>query len=164
MNVMDECECYYSIIVGSILQIVGAKGYCDACRPHSWEKTCIGVRQNATGAQYQNPLTMSPAAAETALAFATHHHCAFSLRTRALLALAEEVTGAANDHLDRPGDVEVSDAATHHVLGVFFSHSRVRTKVPDSQPENVHLRLSSARFLEERSAQPSVSSKPYVRA
>lgn len=66
-----------------------------------------------------------------------------------MLLLAEEATGAANDHFGRSGDVEVSDATIHDVLGVKFSHNRVRTKVPDSQPKNVHFRLSRASFLEE---------------
>lgn len=161
MRVTDERERYYSIIIDSIFQIVRAKGPCDACKPHSREETCVGFPQNATCAQY--PKLVEFVASRCKLEFAIHHF-AVSLRTKTMLVFAEEVTGAAHGHLGRPGDVEVSDAATLHVLGVTFSQNRVRTQVPDSQPKTVYLRLSIVRFLEQASPPSSASSKSQVRA
>lgn len=59
MRESDRHQRRYYVIMGSILQVVGVVGRCDACRPHkrkNWEHrkgTCISLPPEATGPRYQ---------------------------------------------------------------------------------------------------------------
>lgn len=59
MRERDRKQRRYNVIIGSILQVVGTKGHCDACGPHClkyWEHrkgTCIGLPPEAIGPKYQ---------------------------------------------------------------------------------------------------------------
>lgn len=60
MREADKHKRRYCVIIGSILQVVGVKGHCDACGPHSrvrWahrQKTCTGLPPEAAGPRYRN--------------------------------------------------------------------------------------------------------------
>lgn len=60
MRETDKHKRRYCVIIGSILQVVGVKGHCDACGPHSrahWahrQKTCTGLPPEAAGPRYRN--------------------------------------------------------------------------------------------------------------
>ncbi|KAG8163616.1 hypothetical protein KVR01_006913 [Diaporthe batatas] len=59
MREADRHQRRYHVIMGSILQVVGVVGHCDACGPYNrkkWEhrrKTCTGLPPEATGPEYQ---------------------------------------------------------------------------------------------------------------
>lgn len=99
-RVTKESECYYSINIGSITNC-GCEGLCDACRPHSREKTCIGFPQNAAGAQYQNLLILSPAGENSLLVliitvpFRCGRGPCWFLQKRSLVQLLTSSTGLA---------------------------------------------------------------------
>lgn len=60
MRATDKHQRRYNVIMGSILQVVGVKGYCNACGSPGRKncehrrKTCIGLPPTATGPKYKD--------------------------------------------------------------------------------------------------------------
>ncbi|KAI7777890.1 hypothetical protein LA080_002942 [Diaporthe eres] len=110
----DRHKRRYCVIMGSILQVVGVKGYCDSCKPHCriyWQhrqKTCIGLPPGATGPQYQNLINFVAGRCSNCIR-STYlpSSCLFAAGEAPDDAEEEEeVHGAADDTNGGPGDAE----------------------------------------------------------
>lgn len=140
----DRHKRRYCVIMGSILQVVGVKGYCDACKPHCriyWQhrqKTCIGLPPSATGPEYRNLIEFvegrcSNCVRSTYLPSSCHFAAG---EAPADSEEEEEVHRAAADNHGDPGDAEDAEfsvAAADPAPGDVFSQNRAPAQ-DDRQP------------------------------
>lgn len=150
MRGTDRHKRRYCVIIGSILQVVGVKGYCKACKPHCrkyWQhrqKTCIGLPPSATGPQYRNLINFVAGRCSNCIR-STYlpSSCRFAVGETPADAEGEDDQCAAADRHGGPGDAgdaEVSFAAAD--LSPTTHSQRIQSvlKVTDSQSKAVPLR------------------------
>lgn len=172
MRGTDRHKRRYCVIIGSILQVVGVKGYCKACKPHSrkyWQhrqKTCIGLPPSATGPQYRNLINFVAGRCSNCIR-STYlpSSCHFAVGETPADAEEEDDQGAAGDRHGGPGDAEdaeVSFAAAESVPDDAFPENPVRAQ-GDRQP--IQGRPSQTPAAGEREDRPpSAGSEPQVQA
>jgi hypothetical protein len=106
--------------MGSILQVVGVKGQCDACSSHSrknWEhrkKTCIGLPPEATGPRYRELVDFVAG------------RCSNCVRCNSPASSCNFAAGDA--HVDSERE-EIAVAAAPHAPGDASSQNRARSQV-----------------------------------
>lgn len=172
----DRHKRRYCVIMGSILQVVGVKGYCNSCKPHCriyWQhrqKTCIGLPQSATGPQYQNLVNFVAGRCSNCIR-STYlpSSCLFAVGEASDDVAEEgEVHDAADDSNGGPGDAEnatgISVAAEDPVPapGDAFSQDRAPSQ-GDRQPTQERPSQTPAPG-EKKDRPPSAGPKPQAQA
>lgn len=168
MRGTDRHKRRYNVIMGSILQVVGVKGHCDACKPHCriyWQhrqKTCIGLPPSATGPQYRNLVAFVAGRCSNCIRSTyLSSSCHFAAGEALTDADGEYVQGTAADHHGGPGDAEdaeVSVAAADPTPSGVSSQNGARAQ-GDRQPTQE--RPSQTPTPDEKKARPpSAGSEP----
>lgn len=144
MRERDRKQRRYNVIIGSILQVVGTKGHCDACGPNClkyWvhrKNTCIGLPPEATGPKYQELVRFVASRCSNCIRWGyKEESCHFAM----------------GDALpDRRVEDEVSDSSSDPLHG-------------DTPPQN-HARAQDATdpTHQHASQTPALGSKPQARA
>lgn len=133
MRKTDKHKRRYCVIMGSILQVVGVKGHCDACGPHSrvhWahrEKTCTGLPPEASGPRYRNLVAL--VAGRCSNCIRSNYNtwvCHFSAGQAPSDAGEDNAPDTASD--DKPGDS--SSKGRVHVPGVRNPTPKHRSRTP----------------------------------
>ncbi|KAG6356045.1 hypothetical protein INS49_015430 [Diaporthe citri] len=173
MRGTDRHKRRYCVIIGSILQVVGVKGHCDACKPHCriyWQhrqKTCIGLPPSATGPQYRNLIDFVAGRCSNCIR-STYlpPSCHFAAGEAPADAEEEEEDhGVTADHHSSPGDAEdaeVSVAGADPAPGDAFSQNRAPAQ-GDREPTQDRPSQTPAPG-EEKDRPPSAGSKPQAQA
>lgn len=170
MRAMDKHQRRFNVIMGSILQVVGVKGYCNACRSHgrkNWEhrrKTCIGLPPTATGPNYTDLVSFVAGRCSNCIRSTyLSSSCHFAAGEAPTNAEGEEVLGATSNYHDDPGhatDKGVSDAAVGSLLRPdLASQARARPQAA-RQPTQEPLFQTPANGTDTGDRPPSPGSKP----
>lgn len=169
MRAMDKHQRRYNVIIGSILQVVGVKGYCDACRHHARKnsehrrKTCIGLPPTATGPKYKDLVSFVAGRCSNCIRSTyLSSSCHFAAGEAPADVEGEEILGAtANHHRDpgHAGDEGVSYVDSDSTRGNVASQNRERAQ-GTRQPTQGHRSRARANGTKKKVRPPSAAPKP----
>lgn len=131
MRELDRHQRRYIVIMGSILQVVGVAGHCDACSPHyrkNWEhrkETCIGLPPEATGPEYQELIEIVAGRCSNCIR-SSYRSASCNFATGDAPAQAKGTLNAAANHT--PGNA-TPQHRVHPQRQVFTSNAQVRAPI-----------------------------------
>lgn len=173
MRGTDRHKRRYDVIIGSILQVVGVKGYCDACsgRPHRrihWEhrkKTCIGLPPDTTGPEYRNLVEFVAGRCSNCIRSCySESSCNFAAGDEPADAEERGGAGAAAGHHGLPSDAEdaeVDDMLADPIHARLSSQNQETARGNTRQPTQVRPPQTQANGAE-KDRPPSTGSKTHA--